>query len=211
MFDQNENEPDRRPKRPASRNPLVWIIVITLIIIFFAGALNLPNEKEKSLSYLWQKAEEGAVKTVTISNDSVTAELRSGVDSDSKIIVATSDKSLMEKHIDRCEELKADGRIEDYKVAGDSQLWPMILQWLFPLVIFFLLIYFLFIRQMRQGAGGGVLSFGKSRARLIDKERSPVTFEDVAGIDEAKAECVEVIEFLKNPEKFQRLGGRMPR
>ena len=68
----------------------------------------------------------------------------------------------------------------------------------------------MFARNLRSGAGGMLMSFGRSKHRLHDKDRVKITFEDVAGIDEAKEEVSEIIEFLKNPKKFQRLGGRIP-
>ena len=80
-----------------------------------------------------------------------------------------------------------------------------------PWFLFLLLIWFLVLRQMRSPGGSGLLSFGKSRARLVNESQNRVTFDDVAGIDEAKEEVREIIEFLKNPEKFQRLGGRIPK
>jgi cell division protease FtsH len=84
---------------------------------------------------------------------------------------------------------------------------------LFPLLVLIGLFYFLFARNLRSGAGGMLMSFGRSRHRLQgkDKDRVQITFKDVAGIEEAKEEVAEIIEFLKNPKKFQRLGGRIPR
>ncbi|MCH8141739.1 MAG: ATP-dependent zinc metalloprotease FtsH, partial [Proteobacteria bacterium] len=81
---------------------------------------------------------------------------------------------------------------------------------LLPWMVLGGLIYFIFLRQMR-GPGGGILSFGKSKAVRITREKANKTFDDVAGIDEAREEVQEIIEFLRNPEKFQRLGGRLPR
>src|SRR3990172_4240624 len=95
--------------------------------------------------------------------------------------------------------------------SGDRLLLTVLVN-LGPLVLLFALVYFFFIRQLRAPGGtGSILTFGKSRARLASKEHTGITFEDVAGIDEATDEVREVIEFLKNPEKFQRLGGRIPR
>ncbi len=79
-----------------------------------------------------------------------------------------------------------------------------------PMVLIFGLLYFLFIRQMR-AAGGSAMSFGKSRARMLNREKQKVTFANVAGIEEAKEEVQEIIEYLKEPQKFQRLGGRIPK
>jgi len=87
----------------------------------------------------------------------------------------------------------------------------MLMQWVLPLLILVGLFYFLFARNLRSGAGGMLMSFGRSRHRLQGKDRVKVTFDDVAGIEEAKEEVAELIEFLKNPKKFQRLGGRIPR
>jgi cell division protease FtsH len=89
-------------------------------------------------------------------------------------------------------------------------LWNL-LSMIVPLAFVGLLLYLMFARNLRGGAGGMLMSFGRSRHRLHDKERVKITFEDVAGIDEAKEEVAEIIEFLKNPKKFQRLGGRIPR
>ncbi len=87
----------------------------------------------------------------------------------------------------------------------------MLMQWVLPLLLLVGLFYFLFARNLRSGAGGMLMSFGRSKHRLQGKDRVKITFDDVAGIEEAKEEVAEIIEFLKNPKKFQRLGGRIPR
>jgi len=93
-----------------------------------------------------------------------------------------------------------------------ARLWLyMLMQWLLPLIILVAVFYFLFARNLRGGAGGMLMSFGRSKHRLQGKDKANVTFEDVAGVEEAKEEVAEIIEFLKNPKKFQRLGGRIPR
>ncbi len=84
-----------------------------------------------------------------------------------------------------------------------------ILSWVLPFVLFVALIYFMFIRQMKM-AGRGAMNFGKSRARLLTRGKNKVTFADVAGVDEAREEVQEIIEFLKDPKRFQKLGGRIP-
>jgi len=87
----------------------------------------------------------------------------------------------------------------------------MFMNYMFPILLLVGVFYFLVFRNMRGGAGGMLMSFGRSRHRLQDKDRVKVTFKDVAGIEEAKDEVGEIIEFLKSPKKFQRLGGRIPR
>jgi cell division protease FtsH len=92
-----------------------------------------------------------------------------------------------------------------------NTFWTTIFAPLIPWILIVGLLWFFIIRQMRMGGGGGnVLSFGRSRATLVNKEKTNITFDDVAGIEEAKEEVVEIIEFLKNPSKFSRLGGRIP-
>jgi cell division protease FtsH len=93
-----------------------------------------------------------------------------------------------------------------------QQVWLFLLmQWVLPLLVIVGFFYFFFARNLRGGAGGMLMSFGRSKHRLQGKDRAKVTFEDVAGVEEAKDEVAEIIEFLKNPKKFQRLGGRIPR
>jgi len=101
---------------------------------------------------------------------------------------------------------------EKLKEHPSSQLWPTFLFTIAPWILIAAFFWFFIFRPMRQAGGaGGVLSFGRSRARLYTPEMANVTFADIAGIEEAKEEVREIIEFLRNPQKFQRLGGRIPR
>jgi len=99
----------------------------------------------------------------------------------------------------------------EYEYLPQRVLLYIFLQYLFPLLLIGAFFYFIFFRNLRSGAGGMLMSFGRSKHRLHGKDRVKVTFADVAGVEEAKEEVAEIIEFLKNPKKFQRLGGRIPR
>ena len=115
---------------------------------------------------------------------------------------------------------KADGKLgdEQYEILQRSKKFeenesntflPQLLAGLIPFLLIIGILYFLFVRQLRM-AGRGALSFGKSKAKLLTRDKDKVTFKEVAGCDEAKEEVSEVIEFLKDPKKFQRMGGRIP-
>ncbi|RME03285.1 MAG: ATP-dependent metallopeptidase FtsH/Yme1/Tma family protein, partial [Deltaproteobacteria bacterium] len=95
-----------------------------------------------------------------------------------------------------------------FESADPSPIWPILANW-FPFLVFFG--FFIFFMRQLQAGGGKAMSFGKSRARLMNDQQKKVTFEDVAGIDEAKEELEEIIAFLKDPHKFTRLGGRIPK
>ena len=111
---------------------------------------------------------------------------------------------------DRVDQLLEDHDVQaTYQPEDQNSLWTSLLVTWLPM-IFLLVIFFFFMRQL-QASGGKAMSFGKSRARLLNESQNKVTFADVAGIDEAKDDCEEIIEFLKDPKKFQRLGGRIPK
>ena len=110
---------------------------------------------------------------------------------------------------DKLEEFLDKNGVKLEYVNQNPYMWQIVSSVL-PVVIVFGLLYFLFVRQIK-AAGTGALNFGKSRARMLTRDKNRVTFADVAGIDEAKEEVQEIIEFLKDPKKFQKLGGRIPK
>ncbi|MCU0771242.1 MAG: ATP-dependent zinc metalloprotease FtsH [Verrucomicrobia bacterium] len=99
---------------------------------------------------------------------------------------------------------------DKFVVREPNTLWMSVFFSIFPILLIALLIWFFFIRQIKM-AGKGALSFGKSKARMLSKEKNKTTFKDVAGVEEAIQEVSELVEFLKDPKKFQRLGGRIPK
>jgi len=115
---------------------------------------------------------------------------------------------FIEYNKDLKSELENRGYKIDIKADSDVML-SALLQFL-PIALFFLILYFFFRQQIRN-AGKGALNFGKSKARMLARDRNKVTFKDVAGVEEAKEEVQEIVDFLKDPKKFQKLGGRIPK
>ena len=107
------------------------------------------------------------------------------------------------------EQLQKQGLTPNYERAEKTPIWQQVLISWFPMVLLFIF-FFLFMRQLQSG-GGRAMSFGKSKARLLNESNNKVTFKDVAGVEEAKQELLEIIEFLRDPKKFTRLGGRIPK
>lgn len=97
-----------------------------------------------------------------------------------------------------------------FRPVENNNAFLQVVLGILPILIIGLLIWFFFIRQIK-AAGRGALSFGKSKARLLSKEKNKTTFKDVAGVEEAKDEVSELVEFLKDPKKFQKLGAAFPR
>ncbi|MGF1452310.1 MAG: ATP-dependent zinc metalloprotease FtsH [Opitutales bacterium] len=111
---------------------------------------------------------------------------------------------------DSFERLRAAIPPDNFKEEPSGRLWRSLIANLLPILLIFGLIYFLFIRQLRM-AGKGAMSFGKSKAKMLTRDKERATFNDVAGCDEAKEEVAEIVEFLRSPKKFQNIGGRIPK
>lgn len=192
------------------KNMLVWLVVgILLIALFNTFQMNMQEETGSKLAFsdFISKAEQGQVTDVTI---------RSGIGRGSNITGHLSDGTLFVTEapdypglIDKltARNVKITASIDTGR--GES-IWSILLGW-FPILLL-IGVYVFFMRQMQGGGGrGGAMGFGKSRAKLLTEKTEKVTFEDVAGIEEAKDELVEVVDFLKDPQKYQRLGGKIPR
>ncbi len=183
------------------KNLLFWVVVgLFMILLFnlFSVQTHAPEE-DVIFSDFMAKLERGEVSKVTIRGNDIRAELTGG----------TRIKTYAADYPDLVKTLRAKNVQIEAKPPDDSPWYITFLVTWGPFILFLGLWFFL-MRQMQIG-GNKALSFGKSRARMLTEERKKVTFSDVAGVDEAKEEVVEIIEFLKDPRKFQKLGGRIPK
>ena len=217
----NQRDPDGGPPKPPARpgrGLFGWLLIaMVAIMVLFMLNRSMGSGSKISITEFWTLIHNGQIKAVTIKEDVIAGEFYE-VPANAK----TDSKQF------ECSYLKASEKIEDIRreiqessprtviVSSEpsSSLLLNILLGMMPWLLLIALVWFLLFRQLRQsGAGpGGMLgNFGRSRHRLTTKEHTTVTFGDVAGIEESKEEVFEIVEFLKNPKRFQRLGGRIPR
>ncbi|MCL2760690.1 MAG: ATP-dependent zinc metalloprotease FtsH [Desulfuromonadales bacterium] len=180
---------------------LSFWLVISLMCILVISMLNRPKTTPDKLNYsdFIASVNAGKVKSVVIQGSDVTGKYIDGKDFRT---YKPADAKLSDDLIGKNIELSA--KPEEEKVS-----WISILITWFPLILL-VGVWIFFMRQMQSG-GGKAMAFGKSRAKLLSEAQGKITFEDVAGIDEAKEELQEIIQFLKDPKKFTNLGGRIPK
>ena len=187
------------------RNLALWIIIALLLLTLFnlfQGQSTRDPATPLAFSEFLDRVEGGQVRDVTIEGNQITGHLAGTGQSFSTYM--PDDPGLVSR-------LRSNAVLIDVKPSGDERVSPLygvLLNWLPMLLIIGVWIFFM--RQM-QGGGGKALGFGKSRAKMLTEKQGRITFDDVAGIDEAKEELQEIVEFLKDPQKFQRLGGRIPK
>lgn len=183
-----------------SKNLTLWLVIsLMMILLFQIFKKETSPTGQISYSQFLNMVEQGDVSKVTIQGDNVSFATNQG----------QSFKTFAPKDLELIQILRTRG-IEITARPHDATPWYMtiLVSW-FPMLLL-IGVWIFFMRQMQVG-GGKALSFGKSRARLVSDERNKVTFDDVAGIEEAKEELQEIIEFLRDPKKFTRLGGRIPK
>ena len=183
------------------KNLLFWVFVCLFMILLF-NLFTVPNQHPEDpviFSEFMAHLERGDVEKVIIKHNNISAILRDG----NRI------QTYSVEYPDLVKVLREKAVQIEAKPPDDGPWYiTFLLSW-GPFILFLGLWFFL-MRQMQMG-GNRALSFGKSRARMLTEEKKKVTFADVAGVDEAKEEVVEIIEFLKDPQKFQKLGGRIPK
>ncbi len=183
------------------KNLSMWLVIgLTMILLFNLFNQQQTTSKETTYSEFITNVQGGQVADVTINGDIITGTTRKGAHF--KTVIPTSDTELLPM-------LRKNGvNIKVHQKEETPWYLTLLISW-FPMLLL-IGVWIFFMRQMQVG-GGKAMSFGKSRARLMNQETSKITFADVAGIDEAKEELSEIIDFLKDPKKFTRLGGRIPK
>ncbi len=179
---------------------VLWTVIVVMALLLFRVITN-PNVQDTKIDYsqLVLRLEKGDLAEVTMQDQMLEGKFKNG-DSFKTYVPADAEitKRLEEKHVRIVVEPKK-----------EPAFWHAILLNWFPMLLL-IAVWIFFMRQMQAG-GGKAMSFGKSKAKLLSEHHQKVTFDDVAGIEEAKEELEEIIAFLKNPKKFTKLGGRIPK
>ena len=187
-----------------ARNLLVWVVIV-LVVLAVLNSFNSGTSKTKAVTYsdFLTSVEKGNVKSVSFDGLAITGSYNDNGN--------FSTYSPVNDFAPLIEELRKDdpGAQIEAKPPEQSWFWPALLS--FGPIIGLIIFWFYMMRQMQGGGGRGAMSFGKSRARMLGEDQVKITFSDVAGVEEAKEEVAELVEFLRDPGKFQKLGGRIPR
>ena len=187
------------------KNLLLWLIIAVVLVTVF-NTFNVANEipQETYTSFIKQ-VKNGQVETVTFTGQELVVGRMNGDELYKVVLPSVPDPKLID------ELLSADVNVVG-QMPEEQSFWAQLLIASFPILII-IAVFMLFMRQMQGGMGGrgNPMTFGKSKARLLSEDQIKTTFADVAGVDEAKEDVQELVEFLRDPGKFQRLGGRIPR
>ncbi len=185
------------------RNFAIWLVILFMLMgLFqvFQSSTRTMSVGEKSYSQFTTDIDAGRVSSVTITNDIVSGVLDDG----SRFETTVPDGANL---ISR---LEAQNVSITARAPESSPFWSILLSSWLPFIVI-IGVWFFFIRQMQGGGRGGAMGFGKSRAKLLTETQGKITFADVAGVAEATQDLEEIVEFLRDPGKFQRLGGKIPR
>jgi cell division protease FtsH len=203
----DEKNQGKKPGNPWTRSLLIWVGVLFGLVLFVRAFDSGSAVQGEPLAYseFVRQVDEGNVEGVTIASSATGNVTVTGKLTDGKAFrtTAPADANVSDRLI-------AKGVGVAVKAEEQSSVWLILLYQSLPFLLI-LGISFFVMRQMQKNAGGGAMGFGKSRARMLTEKQGRVTFADVAGIDEAREELQEIVEYLKDPGKFARLGGKIPK
>ncbi len=187
-----------------AKNLILWLIIAAVLVTVMNNFSSPSEPQTLNYSDFIQQVKDGKVERVTVDGYVITGK-RSDGDTFKTIRPAIQDNGLIG-------DLVNNNVVVEGKQPEQQSIWTQLLVASFPILVI-IAVFMFFMRQMQGGVGGkgGPMSFGKSKARLLSEDQVKTTFADVAGCDEAKEEVSELVEFLRDPGKFQRLGGRIPR
>ncbi len=187
-----------------AKNLILWLIIAAVLMTVMNNFSSPSEPQTLNYSDFIQQVKDGKVERVTVDGYVITGK-RSDGDTFKTIRPAIQDNGLIG-------DLVNNNVVVEGKQPEQQSIWTQLLVASFPILVI-IAVFMFFMRQMQGGGGGrgGPMSFGKSKARLLSEDQVKTTFADVAGCDEAKEEVSELVEFLRDPGKFQRLGGRIPR
>ena len=188
-----------------AKNLILWMIIAGVLLMVFNNINREPREDNINYSQFISEVRTGRVRAVELAGLNI-AGIRTDGSQFRSFLPAIGDDQLMSDLFENGVDINA---VE----PKQPSIWSQLLVGAFP-VLLIIGLFFFFMRQMQGGGAGGKggpMSFGKSKAKLLGEDQIKVTFADVAGVDEAKDDVQELVEFLREPNKFQRLGGRIPR
>lgn len=201
-------------------NTALWVVVIVILLMLWSSlSQSFEQASEISYSEFRQAVDKQKIQSVVIEDYRIVGKFKEGYLSDDAVMASSDGRSSMMKPSFVTNRVPEDATlVEDLRKAGvkfegsrkDQEPWYLLLlaNW-FPMLLL-IGVWIFFMRQIQVG-GGKALSFGKSRARLLEEGLNKVTFEDVAGVDESKSELSAVVQFLKDPKRFTKLGGKIPK
>ena len=187
-----------------AKNLILWLIIAAVLVTVMNNFSSPSDSGKLNYSEFIQQVQGGKVKQVTVDGYIISGQNQDGTTFET-VRPAIEDRGLIKDLIDNNVEIVG-------KQPERQSIWTQLLVASFPILVI-IAVFMFFMRQMQGGGGGrgGPMSFGKSKARLLSEDQVKTTLADVAGCDEAKEEVGELVEFLRDPGKFQRLGGRIPR
>ena len=203
-----EQKPDPQQQPPQNnwtKSLIVWVAIIFGMVLFvqaLSGTRGPDAGEQIPYSEFISEVEEGKIRSVNVAESSSASTRISGERDGTNFV------TIAPANTDYAQTFRENNVAFQVREEKQASFWQILLYQSLPFILILGIAFFV-IRQMQKNAGGGAMGFGKSKAKMLNEAKGKVTFEDVAGIDEAREELQEIVEFLKDPGKFARLGGKI--